>query len=84
MTRHLLQSLARMAHLAPQYVAMATDAGLPSPARISARVMRLHLCALAAGQRVDRRAAPLQVAGVAIVQQDVPHIPITFASRRLV
>jgi hypothetical protein len=78
MARHLLESVARVSYLAPQYEEMAAKKRLRhSPAGISRSVIRLHLNVLWLAGRVDRQAAQLQSRGIPIVCQDVPPIAMT-------
>lgn len=74
MVRHLVESVWRVAALAPLHQAAAADAGLPSPVPLSELLLRLHLAALPEGARLDADAAPLQQAGVPILCRDVPPI----------
>jgi hypothetical protein len=75
MLRHLLESALRIALLAPRHDVRAREAGLSSPLHISGWLLRLHLWGCGASARLDRRAAPLQARGIAILAQDVPPIP---------
>lgn len=75
MLRHLLESMLRVATLAPAHAAAAEAAGMRSPAGLSRLVLRLHLLTLADAAKLDALAAPLQARGVPILCQDVPPIP---------
>jgi hypothetical protein len=75
MTRHLLESAIRICAVAPSHVESTLRAGLPSPLRIHRLLLRSHLIGLEFGMLLDRRATPIQQAGVAIICQDVPSIP---------
>jgi hypothetical protein len=75
MTRHLLESAIRVCAVAPGHLEAALRTGLPSPLRIHRLLLRSHLMGLEFGQLLDRRAIPIQQAGVAIICQDVPSIP---------
>jgi hypothetical protein len=70
--RHLLESAHRVALLAPIHASRALSLGLPSPEPISAKLLRLHLWGLRFAARLDARARPLQLEGVAILEQDLP------------
>lgn len=75
MSRHLLESAARVAWLAPQYDALAElqDVAL-TPSLLSRVVFELHLQSLRLGRDLDGRAAPLAADGLAIICGDVPAI----------
>jgi len=75
MTRHLLESALRVSNGAQRHAAEARARGIASPAGLSRTLLELHLGALGASARLDRRAAPLQAEGVPILCQDVPPIP---------
>lgn len=75
MTRHMLESIRRVAGQAERYAGDADRLGVPAPTWISDVLLRLHLAALGESARLDRAAAPVQAAGVPIVCRDVPHIP---------
>lgn len=79
MVRHLVESIWRVATLAPAHAAAAEAAGLRSTLPVSRLLLRLHLAALPEGARLDREAAPLQEAGVPILCRDVPALrhPVT-------
>lgn len=82
MARHLLESAARMAWLAPQYDARAANcrAQRPgchiavAPSKLSRAMIEVHLQALRLGRDFDQRAAPLAARGVGIICDDVPPI----------
>ena len=74
LVRHLLESAGRVAALAPEHTRLALERGLPSPERVLARLLGLHLWGLAAAASVDSLARPLQLRGVAILAQDLPPI----------
>jgi hypothetical protein len=75
MTRHLLESIRRVARLAPEHAAAARRNGLPSTVPLSELMLRLHLAALPGGADLDRQAGPIQQEGVPILCRDVPPIP---------
>jgi hypothetical protein len=75
MARHLLESLARTAALAPLHAEAAAVAGLPSTVPLSELMIRLHLAVLHESAELDAAAAPLQARGVPIICRDVPPIP---------
>lgn len=74
MTRHLVESVWRVARLAPDHEAAAEDAGLPTTRGLSELLLRLHLAALPGGAALDAEAAPLQRRGSPILCRDVPPI----------
>jgi hypothetical protein len=75
MIRHLLESVARTAALAPLHDAAATAVGLPSTVPLSELMIRLHLAVLHESAELDAAASPLQAAGISIICRDVPPIP---------
>jgi hypothetical protein len=74
--RHLLESAHRIAALAPQHIARARSAGLASPESLIARLLRLHLRGLPLAAWLDARARPVQMAGIPILEQDLPRIAL--------
>ncbi len=75
MVRHVLESTARIAYLAPRHERIAKEKGLTkSPAGLSWKLVKLHLQALKLAGGLDTQAAPLQAAGVPILCRDVPPI----------
>ena len=76
LVRHLLESALRLATLAPHHVARCAEQGLPSPAPLLARLLRMHLWGLTPSAVLDRRARPLQLRGLPILAQDLPPIPV--------
>jgi hypothetical protein len=75
MLRHLLESVRRIAEVAPAAAEASAHLGLPSPARLLNQLFRLHLWGLAPAARLDRDAYPLQREGIPILCADVPPIP---------
>lgn len=75
MLRHLLESMLRVARLAPVHAARAEAAGMESSAGLSRLVLRLHLLALADAAKLDALAAPIQARGIPILCRDVPPVP---------
>lgn len=74
MVRHLVESLQRVAAVAPSHAAAARAEGLPSTVPLSELLVRLHLAGLPEAARLDRDAAPLQQTGIPILCRDVPPI----------
>ena len=75
MARHILESIARAATLAPIHARQAQAKGLPSTEPLSKDFIRLQLWGLEFSTTLDRKASPLQAQGVPIVCNDVPPIP---------
>ena len=75
--RHFLESIARIAALAPGNIETAKSLGLPSPAKHINFLLTIHRIGLKTGERIDRDAIALQNAGVPIVCNDLPHIPLS-------
>lgn len=76
MVKHVLESLARTARLAPTHEAQAKALGLPSPRHLSDLFIWAQLQTLYDSADLDASAAPLQAEGIAILCQDVPPIEI--------
>ena len=76
MLRHLLESIGRSAHLAPQYETVARDQGLRSPRLLMETYLSLQIKTIWLANQLDDMAAPLQADGIPIICQDVPYIPI--------
>ena len=82
LVRHLLESAYRIAVLAPHQVEVAVERGLPSPATLLGRLLRLHLWGLRTAAALDWRAHPLQSQGIAILAQDLPAIVVPDSTKR--
>ena len=76
--RHMLESVARISHLAPKHSSLARQKGMKPTDTFSWRLIQLHLLAFPSFSKLDRMAAPLQSRGLPIIHQDVP--PITTRS----
>jgi hypothetical protein len=74
MTRHLMESLGRISKLANEHAEKARKLRLPSPLKLSNRMISAHLYMLPAATEIDVLAAPIQAEGIAILCQDVPPI----------
>ncbi len=74
MTRHLIESVARAAKLAPIHAEQAEKLGMASPEKISRTYIELQLMALQLTLTLDGRAVPYQAHGAPIICQDVPPI----------
>jgi hypothetical protein len=73
--RHLVESIIRIAALAPGYVKAAEENGLEeSPLSISKSLLESHFTLLGTTYGLDRMAAEVQRAGVPIICHDVPPI----------
>jgi hypothetical protein len=76
MVKHVLDSVARIATLAPEHVTRARAMGLRSTASLSRSMISSHFIVLKSSGELDDLAAPLQASGLPILCQDVP--PIEF------
>lgn len=79
MTRHLLESIIRIANLAPHHQARAKEIGFESKLASCERISKMmywgHILSFAAGAAMDKAAAPIQARGIPLIWQDVPDIP---------
>lgn len=75
LSRHFLESMARIARLAPLHETAAKKAGLESPTFIHRRMIRGHLLFMKTAISIDEEAKALQVEGLPIICRDVPPIP---------
>lgn len=76
LTRHLLESIARIASLAATGDEKALAQGLPPPRNIFRSMIFGHLAMLDWAASIDRSALPLQKEGLPILCGDVPPIAI--------
>ena len=74
MTRHMLESIVRMANLGDIYIKMAEEKKVRSPRKLSRFLLTLHMNALIGCKTLDKLAAPFQAEGIPIIHQDVPTI----------
>ncbi len=75
LTRHFMESIGRVAMLAPSKIQQAKDQYSKDPSGLISSTIGLHLTGLSWSIGVDRRASKLQYKGIPIICQDVPHIP---------
>ena len=76
LTRHFLESIARIASLAATADQKALAQGLPPPRNIFRSLIFGHLAMLNWAASIDRSALPLQKEGLPILCQDIPPIAI--------
>ena len=75
MVRHLLESVRRIARLAPLHAELARVRSAPSPLRLSRWMLWTHLPLFASAARMDAQCAPIQAQGIPLLAQDLPVIP---------
>lgn len=75
LTTHFLESIVRIAHLAPKHERAAWVAGLESPTWIHQKMIWGHLFFMRTAMSIDASARPLQAKGIPIVCRDLPAIP---------
>ncbi len=81
LTRHFIESLGRIAALAPRHIRLAQESNLKDPSDLIASMIKFHLVGLGYSQKIDSLAAPLQYKGIPIVCNDVPFVPIPELTR---
>ena len=74
MIRHLLESIIRVANLAPIHEKKARELNFRSPVFISRLIIWSHYPAFAFGAKFDEDLAPFQAKGIPIFAQDVPRV----------
>lgn len=77
MMRHLLESMLRIANLAPLHIARAKELGVRSPERLCSYLLWSHLPLLKQGAQIDIEAAPIQARNIPFLWQDLPPIAPT-------
>lgn len=75
--RHMLESIRRVANLAPCHERLARSLKVGSTRTLSRMMLESHFLVLGESCRIDVLAAPVQARGLPIVAQDVPPIPPT-------
>lgn len=76
MVRHFLESVRRIAGLAPQYQLMAkSKLSAYGTKFVSKKILKGHIKSLDEAAHIDLLSAPVQAQNIPIVCQDVPHIP---------
>lgn len=75
MVKHILESIRRIATLAPQCDLLAKQKNIISPLFLSRTVLRSHIMLLDESAKIDFYATPLQAEALPIVCQDVPTFP---------
>lgn len=74
MLRHLVESIHRVAHLAPLHAERCEKLGLPLTVEHSRRLIRAHIWLLGAAKRMDEQVAVIQNKGIPFLYQDLPAI----------
>lgn len=74
MLRHLLESILRIASLAPGYIKQSEELKIKSTKKLSLLMLRIHIFALSFAVDLDKLAVPIQTQGISILLQDVPKI----------
>lgn len=75
MVKHILESIRRMAALAPKHAEQSKQILHVSTELLSRALLKNHINLLATASNLDKLAAPLQAAALPIICQDVPYIP---------
>lgn len=75
MVRHLLESVRRIARLAPLHATLARAKGAPSTLALSRWMLWTHLPLFSSAARMDALCAPIQAQGIPLLAQDLPVIP---------
>jgi hypothetical protein len=75
MLRHQIESLRRAANVSPINIDNAIGKGLRSPEPLLRQFMRFHLHGVRLAPWLDNRALGLQVRGITILANDLPHVP---------
>ncbi|MBX3041295.1 MAG: hypothetical protein KF789_11370 [Bdellovibrionaceae bacterium] len=76
MTRHLVESVARIAALIPLHEQKTQAYGMKSPRSLHRLMIRGHLVLVERSRQIDEKAKPLNMAGIPLVCQDVPPIEL--------
>lgn len=76
MTRHLVESVARIAALIPIHEAQARAKGMGSPRYLHNFMIQGHLALIERSREIDEKAKPFNQAGIPLICQDVPPIPL--------
>ncbi len=74
--KHSIESIGRIAWLAPDKIEMAKDNNLKNPKRLISSMIKLHFMGFGYAQRIDAKAYELQKVGIPIVCRDIP--PVKF------
>lgn len=74
MTRHLLESVARVAAHAEDYRRLAKERNLKDPQELLVNYIKIQIYLLGDGGKLDVEAMPFQARGIPIICNDVPHL----------
>lgn len=74
MTRHLIESMRRIAHLIPLHESKAQELSVSLPKFYSWTLIKAHLSFLSRSRKFDEQASFIQVAGIPFLWQDLPTI----------
>ncbi|PWU14806.1 MAG: hypothetical protein C5B49_12630 [Bdellovibrio sp.] len=74
MSKHVLDSLRRLAHFAPDYLRMAAEKELPPPTELIQGMIHNHLQTLPIATHLDDDSRFIHAEGIPLICQDVPAI----------
>lgn len=81
MTRHLLESAAKISSQAPAQLKRLKSKKAPDASPLIQKLISNHLLLLGAGQLLDSWAAPIQATGVPMICQDIPVIQVKWGKK---
>lgn len=76
MLRHIVESFRRIAYLIPFHEANCQKLQIKAPTGYSIFLLKTHRWVLGQSKKMDEAIAPIQLAGVPILFQDLPHIDL--------
>ena len=76
MLRHIIESLRRIAYLIPIHEVKCEKLQIKAPSSYSYFLLKMHRWTLNQSMSIDEAIAPIQVSGVPILFQDLPHIDL--------
>ncbi|HRO68027.1 MAG TPA: hypothetical protein PL182_10720 [Pseudobdellovibrionaceae bacterium] len=76
LSRHLVESIARITALIPIHEAETRAKGVRSPRQLHLLMIRGHLALIERSRQIDEKAKPFNKAGIPLICQDVPPVPL--------
>lgn len=76
LTRHFIETIIRSSKLAKEYILFAKSTNLRDPSKLMNSYLRSVFVSFLYSVSIDEKASPIQAAGIPIICNDVPFVPL--------